>query len=316
MQQTDSSIEKQLDYWRKVYSFIKVRNAWGSHASHLNYWRRLIFVVSALSNYKLMSSLLDFFAMNSLRHSIVTAHPSILEQTTRQWLYHRATLQERTSLSKEHFLFLQSRFSHKALQQIYLREGIILWNQQYKEDTPLSLKLHYDRFYRKEGLIAVTFSLGENRIYSVSFWVATNTNGELALWIGALQGSQGQSQAIRNLTKHFYGYRPKNLMIYVIRAISRQLQLGKIYAVSNYGSYVNHRLHANRRLKTSLDEFWTETGGTLCSDPRFFELPCMEHRKNLQEVESHKRNLYRKRFALLDKIDAEITKSLEPYVLP
>lgn len=313
---TTSVIGRRFVYWRKLFSFIRDQNKWGGSQSavHLRYWRRLIFVVGAIINHKLMEQLLVFFGSNFLRLSIVTAHPSILEQTTRQWLYNQSIMQERVTLVMSHFLFLQTHLSEVAMQQLYLSDGIVLWNQQYQEDT-LLLKLHYNRNCRKEGLMAIALNLGIKRIYSASIWVVPNTDGKMALWIGCLQGSKGESKTIHDLTKHFFGYRPKNFMFHAVRTVARLLQLDIIYAVSNYGSYVNHRFRSNRRLKTSLDVFWEELGGQISNDPRFFTLAGFEFRKSLQEVATHKRNLYRKRFAALDAICAEITKALGPHLL-
>ncbi|MBP2656461.1 MAG: hypothetical protein H6Q73_4030 [Firmicutes bacterium] len=83
------------------------------------------------------------------------------------------------------------------------------------------------------------------------------------------------------------------------------------YAVANGGFYANNHLRLDRKLKTSLDNFWQETGGKLSGDQRFYELPLEEPRKTLAEVESHKRNQYRKRFAVLDAITMKITNNLQ-----
>jgi len=310
------NIKKHPTYWRMLFSFIRKKSGWGSSLSapQLTYWRRFIFSACALGNYKLMANLLDFFGVDPFRLSIAIANPAILEQATRHWLYYHSTMQERVSISKEHFLFLQSCLSPAALRCIYLDDGILLWSQQYQDDT-LSLKLNFDRFYRKEGLLAVTLNLGDKRIYQASFWVAQNRSGEMGLWIGALQGSSGELQTIRDLTKYFFGYRTKNLIIHVIRTITIQLQLKRIYAVSIYGFQASHNVHSKRRLKTSLDEFWKEEGGNTCKDLRFFELPLIELRKSQQEIASHKRNLYRKRFAAIDAVDMSVTQALEPYLI-
>lgn len=309
-------MEKYLQFGHNLVFFIQHRSAWGGqggHAFHLNYFRRLVFVIQSLAHPKQMAELLNFFMKNSLRRDIVYANTCILEQAVRQWFYYNSTMQERVALLNTSFQFFQDKFSKEALQHIYLGDGILLWSQEYKNET-LSLILQFSRCHRKEGLMTVKLNMGGNRIYLVTFWVASDTNGKMALWIGALQGSQGEVQTIRNLTKHFFGYRPKALMIYVLRIIAQQLQLELIYAVSNEGFQASHHISSKRRLKTSLDDFWKTIGGEVCSDSRFFTLPLIELRKDLGEVASHKRNLYRKRFTMLDAIDAEITKALESYL--
>lgn len=312
----NSTIEDYIDFWRKLSFFIQYQRDWGNsswYAFHLKYWRRLIFVLQALVNHKLIAELFLFFNP-SLRRDIIVANPCILEQAIRQWFYYHSTMRERITLLKEHFLFLEDKFSKEALCCIYFGKDIPLWSQEYK-NTTLSLILHFSRSHRKEGLMTVTLNMGENRIYLITFWIASDRNGKKALWIGALQGSRGELQTSRNLTKHFFGYRPKNLMIYVLRTIAHQLQLELMYAVSNHGFQASHHISSKRRLQTSLDDFWQEMQGEACSDSRFFKLPLIEPRKALEEVASHKRSLYRKRFAILDAIDLEITKALKPYLM-
>ena len=279
-----------------------------------NYWRKMVIIIRMLAHHKQMMNLIDFFGRNHLRREIAIVQPCIFEQVTRQWFYHQSNFSERAAIIKEHYLFVNACFTEKALRQIYLGDGIILWNQEYQNET-LSLSLHFNRgSHEKEGLMAILLKIGEKRIYQIIFWLAPNNKNEMALWIGALQGSQGELQIVRSLTKLFYGYRTKNFILHALCTVASQLALRKIYAVSNFGFYANNHIRLDRKLKTSLDEFWQETGGSVCSDTRFFELPVSEIRKNLDEVVSQKRNQYRKRFAMLDAVDSTIINSLEKHL--
>jgi uncharacterized protein VirK/YbjX len=311
------TIEPYIDFWHNLNFFMNNQhnqNTSSWHSFHLKYWRKLFFTVQALANHKLIAELLTFFKTTILRRDIVLTHPCILQQAVRQWFYYNSTMRERINILQGHFLLLENRLSHTALQHIYLGKGILLWCQEYKNDK-LSLMLHFNHNYRKEGLLAITLKLGEKRIYLLTFWITPSKNGENALWIGALQGAKGDLQINRDLTKHFFGYRPQNLILFALRTIAQQLGIELIYAVSNHGFQASHHISAKRRLKTSFDDFWKETQGKICDDSRFFNLPVIEARKSLAEVSSHKRNLYRKRFAMLDVISAEIKKAFEPYIL-
>ena len=305
-----------LDFGRNLNFFMtkQHKNNAAGNSIHLKYWRKLVFVSQALANHKLIAELLTFFKTTILRREIVLTHPCILQQSARQWFYYNSTMQERVSILQDHFLFLENRLSNAALHQLYLGEGISLWNQEYKNNT-LAIKLHFNHNYRKEGLLAITLNLGEERVYLMTFWIAPNKDNENILWIGALQGLRGHLQTNKDLTKHFFGYRPQNFTLHALRTIAQQLGIQSIYAVSNHGFQASHHISAKRRLKTSYDHFWEETQGTLCDDSRFFSLPIVESRKTLDEIPSHKRNLYRKRFAMLDTIEAEITQTLAPYLL-
>ena len=91
----------------------------------------------------------------------------------------------------------------------------------------------------------------------------------------------------------------------------KALGLTHIYAVTNYGYYANNHVRRDRKLKTSFSDFWEESGGHPCEDRRFYELPMTEYRKAMEEVPAHKRNYYRKRYALLDEVDASIAENIK-----
>jgi uncharacterized protein VirK/YbjX len=178
------------------------------------------------------------------------------EQATRQWFYHKSSFSERSTIIKNHYLFVNDCFTEDALRQIYLRDGIMLWSQEYQHET-LSLNLHFSQgSHEKEGLMAILLKSGEKRIYQIIFWLAPDENKEMALWIGALQGSPNGLAISRDLTKLFHGYRTKNFIFHALCTVANQLMLKKVYAVSNYGFYTNNHLCFDRKLKTSLHEFW------------------------------------------------------------
>jgi len=293
-----------LNLSTKVYDEVATRN----------YWRKMVFLIRTLAHHKQMMKLIEFFEINDLRREIAMAQPCIFEQATRQWFYHQSNFSERTAIIKKHYLYVNALFTEEALRKIYLGDGITLWSQDYQNET-LSLSLQFNRgSHEKEGLMAILLKLGEKRIYQVIFWLAPNRKNEMALWIGALQGSQGGLEISRGLTKLFHGYRTKNFILHALCTVTRQLGLKKIYAVSNYGFYANNHMRLDRKLKTSLDDFWQEVGGKVSSDARFFELPTFELRKNIDAVESHKRSQYRKRFTMLDAMDSTMIESLEQYL--
>ena len=276
----------------------------------IDYWRRTVFVARALYNHKQMANFIEFFQTNSRLLKIPTVHSFIFEQLIRQWFFYHSTFRERAVLIKAHALFFCSKFTEPAFQSIYFGEGITLWTQKFRNDI-LSLRLTSHRYLKKEGLMSAILSLGNKCVYQITFWVALDNNRNWVLFIGALQGGKGGLKINHDLTKHFFGYRPKNMILFAVRTIAQYLDIKRIYAVSNHGYYTNNHFRLDRKLKTSLDDFWQEAGGKVCSDLRFFEIPLHESRKSLNEVASSKRNLYRKRFSMIDEFHDTLIHSLE-----
>ncbi len=48
----------------------------------------------------------------------------------------------------------------------------------------------------------------------------------------------------------------------------------------------------------------------MLADARFYELPLVETRKTMEEVPTRKRAGYRRRFAFLDDVDAQIAENM------
>ena len=48
----------------------------------------------------------------------------------------------------------------------------------------------------------------------------------------------------------------------------------------------------------------------MTKEPRFYELPLVEPRKTMEEVPTRKRAVYRRRFAFLDDVDAQIAENM------
>jgi len=276
----------------------------------IDYRRRAVFVLRSLAHHAGMSELIAFFDGNALRRDVVAHHPWIFEQVTRQVFYRRSTFRERMSLIKTHYLLFENCFTEDALRSIYLGDGLKLWNGQFR-DLQLSLNLCCNSRDRREGLSTMALKLGKHTLYRLIFWVEREGDGSVSLRIGSLHGAVGRLKTYRDLTKHFFGYRPKNLVLYALRMVARQLRADRLQAISNHGFFANNHLRADRKLQTSLNGFWQETGGKISADPRFFDLPMDEPRKRLAATKSHKHTLYKNRFALIDEIDQFTAKALD-----
>ena len=173
---------------------------------------------------------------------------------------------------------------------------------------------------RKESLAAIMLNLPDDvPVYQILFWVARdeliNRDGAWAMWIGAMQGPNvdDAKDLVKRITKKCHAYRTKNLILYAAQAVARSLGVQKIFAVTNEGYYANNHLRRDRKLKTSFSDFWAEAGGIPTGDVRFFELPLVETRKTFDEIPSHKRAQYRRRFALLDELDAAVEENLRRF---
>jgi uncharacterized protein len=274
--------------------------------------RMVVFVVRSCLYRSRMERLFAFFHTTSLLQEIADIYPFVYEQPTRAFFYNQSTFHERAQLVEEHMEFMTERLKPEVARDIYRSRNIPLWQAACEEQT-LQLVLYYEPGQRKEGLLSVMLRLENQPLYQIIFWLARNRAGEWSMWIGAMQGPNMENarDIVKKITKQCHAYRTKNLILYAVQAVARALELRHIYAVTNYGYYANNHMRMDRKLKTSFSDFWQEAGGQATEDKRFDVLPLTEHRKTMEEVPTRKRAVYRKRFAMLDEIDAAISQEME-----
>lgn len=288
-----------IELGKKIYNLSNPREA----------HRFTIFLARCLLNSRKLNRLEEFFSSTKILREVSESFPFVYEQATRAFFYHKSKFDERMNLIEEHMNFLQNNFSEDFLRRIYRGEKIELWKKNIENLGDMRLLICIEPGQRKEGLLSAMLRLNDDfPIYQIIFWIAKNN-----LYIGAMQGPNvdNAKDIIKIITKKSHAYRTKNLILYATQAIARAMNLKKIFAVTNYGYYANNHIRRDRKLKTSFSDFWKECGGSPTDDERFFELPMIEARKTFEEIPTHKRAVYRKRFAMLDEIDSAIFEKIK-----
>lgn len=309
-------MENFIEIGKKIYRLNVPREA----------HRFAVFLARCLLNPSRISELKKFFSSNETLKKILEVYPFAYEQITRSFFFYKSTYEARFKLITEHMEFFLQNFSEEFLLKFYAGEKFELWKYYLDEELgEMRLNFCCEPGQRKEGLASIILNLSDGTpIYQIIFWIAKdnlvgqkNSSGENAMWIGAMQGPnvENSKELIKKITKKCHAYRTKNLILYAAQAVARNLGLKKIFAVTNYGYYANNHVRLDRKLKTSFGDFWSECGGKLTDDERFFELPLIESRKNFDEIPVRKRAVYKRRFEFLDNLDATVKKVFEEELL-
>lgn len=277
------------------------------------YRRYLVFRVRCLLNRGRMNKLWDYFHSMPTLEKIAEVFPFVFEQPQRAFFYYRSTFEERLALIEAHFSFLTRKLREETLLSIYGDSSVLLWEGPKLDETPLLLHLYFEPGQRKEGMLSVILLLERKILYQIVFWIAPDKEDRPSMWIGAMQGPnmKDSREIVKRVTKLCHAYRTKNLILYAAQAVARSLGLARIFAVTNEGYYANNHLRTDRKLKTDFSDFWREVGGKETGDSRFYELPLVEPRKTMEEVPTRKRAVYRRRFAMLDELDASVESRIK-----
>lgn len=156
----------------------------------------------------------------------------------------------------------------------------------------------------EEGFFAFEIKLDQQRIYGVSFCLF-----EEKLIIASLQGLiQGDlaKEKIKILTKKCFGLRPQILLVEVMRFALKALKCKTLLGIAQT-SQVRFSKFGKRGYFIDYDALWEEVGGIRCGD--YFDITT-EKRKELCEISSNKRSMYKKRFAFLDEVQETMLKKM------
>jgi uncharacterized protein VirK/YbjX len=178
------------------------------------------------------------------------------------------------------------------------------------------------KWFQREGLLTLNIFRGNLRLNSLSFSF-DHLGDERIIMIGAIQGRriEGALEEYRQLTKLAHGVRPRDLLIDILRMLAAHQGVTRMIAVSD--ACRHHRSpyfgkDVARELPLDYDEIWRDRGGVDANDG-FFELPVERQVRSIEEVPSKKRQMYRQRYAMLDGIEARLSRvlpELEPVVRP
>ena len=171
----------------------------------------------------------------------------------------------------------------------HLSDGLTLWlnrNDNCVDEGMWSLSL---RDSEGKRLYMATFALVDGKLLAAS-----------------IQGPAGEEakDLVRSLTKQLHGLRPQQLMVTALQYFSASLNLDGIIGIAQEHQ-VKLRWRLKKRVKMNYDLFWQENGATL-GDDGYWHLPQIPPRKDLAEIESKKRSMYRKRYQMLDNMAAEM----------
>jgi uncharacterized protein VirK/YbjX len=202
---------------------------------------------------------------------------------------------------------LRARFTFSALDSFELLD---------LDDLFPGLHVVVDRpnWFIREGQLTINLFRYQDRIFSLAFSLGVEANERVA-YIGAIQGVQrdGMLELYKEFTKVMFGMRPRDFLLEVFRMLVQSLGVVRILAIRDA-----RRQHRSsffdpskaKLLLSNYDEVWTERGGVPYGDD-FFCLRAVATLKNVEDMSSKKRTMFRQRYemltALFHRLQAQIT---------
>ncbi len=168
-------------------------------------------------------------------------------------------------------------------------------------------------WFIREGQLAINLFSFQDRTFSLAFSLGIETDERVA-YIGAIQGvhRDGVLEDYKEFTKVLFGMRPRDFLIEVFRMLVQSLGIVRILAIRDASRHHRSSFYNASKaelLRSNYDEIWLDRGGVSYGDD-FFSLPVGPARKNLDDVPSKKRTMYRRRYEMLDALSSRLQASI------
>lgn len=187
-------------------------------------------------------------------------------------------------------------FGYHFCQRLLTEKRITLF-----ELDDIKLVISLNEIEPAEGYFAVGLYCGKERVYNASFTLLSPNK----LLIASIQGSNNENaqMLIKQSTKKLHGMRPMFMLVELLKMLAGNYQLTLLGIAHKHQA--KYRFNDNTRLLFNYDEFWQENGAAL-NNEGYWQLNSLVERKSLDEIQSKKRSMYRKRYEMLDALSAQI----------
>lgn len=174
----------------------------------------------------------------------------------------------------------------------------------------ITLMIDRPPWLAREGLLTLSIFKEDFRAFTVSFSLFGYPSTEV--FIGGLQGRQSDDALAlyRDLTKDFAGIRPRDFILEMLRLFALRIGIRQIHAVADDKKISRHEYFGTKTVVGLFyDDVWRERSGERAAETHF-RLPLEGSRRPLEEVAAKKRSMYRRRYEMLDQIEAMFPKDL------
>ena len=241
-------------------------------------------------------------AGNPALQEVLALRPSIVTCAVHPYLHSAWPAQRKLETVAGHYALLQGRLA-------FLRAASARMIELADLGDGLQIQIEAPGKFEHEGQLVINLVRDQLRLYSLAFTFG-HVSGKRVAYIGALQGlhSPDALPIYRVLTHRMHGLRPRDLLVTAFRALCLALGFRRILAVSDHDRVSSNPYFASSsQVFASYDSAWLENGGIVTRDG-FFELGACLTPRSAEDIPSRKRAQYRRRYALLTDLSAQIAR--------
>ncbi|RDU68712.1 DUF535 domain-containing protein [Helicobacter cholecystus] len=249
---------------------------------------------------KQISPFVDFVNQHPRRIALFSKH---LGQdywiVSKDFLNAKFCASERLKYIKYNLIAIEELLSDELFYRLLNGEQVVVYTLSWGLECVLTFNGAFE-----EGFLAIRLRSDGLTFYHCSIAFAP-FRGKRVIFIPCMQGL-GNTQEVRNKikesTKKNFGIRPQNLLLETLRILGKFWGDSTILAVRQT-QQVRYKPLGKRNYFVDYDEMWKDLGGEL--DGEYYKLIDVK-RKDLNEIPSQKRSMYKKRFALLEELQESL----------
>lgn len=277
-------------------------------------WRkrdyRLKFLLRSLLFWSSTHRMLEALSGRDDFDKLLTSQITLPSKTHRQYLMRGLTANDRADAIVNHYYWIDRLKESRLAQAMTGAQEQPIAQFHVKDGVTYTVNASSAGKAEREGESTLWLRDNEDTLLASLTFSVARSNGQPVMVIGGLQGPRRcvSRDAIKLATRACHGLFPKRVLMEVLFQLAAQSSVRAIFAVSDEGHVfraLRYRLSKGRHFHASYDEFWDSVGGKKLS-AFCWQLPLQMERKSLDEIASKKRAEYRRRFELLDEIEASV----------
>ncbi len=241
---------------------------------------------------------------------IAKTMPEVYYKPFRQYVSSTMKKSEKFQHISSHYRFLSENFNDLFIEQVYVKRHLELLSINIQDLENLKIILGYNALCGKEGELSLQLlNDRDEKLYAITFSFQKKYD-DLHLVIGGIQGGKGSNEVIKELTKKMHGLRPRNLLVFIMRAIAIATNAKQILAISEE----NHMEKQKKRKNfcAPYNTYWEEESGIKHNG--WYNIPIYLERKTIEEIATKKRSMYKKRYVMMDEFSVEIENNFSSFL--
>lgn len=265
---------------------------------------RLRYIALALRHRQQLTAFLRQPAQRALARELL-ARPELLGCVVWPYVHARWSMMQRFEALSQHHQAMDSDMRALAVPPT----GSLLVADL--SDLSAGLRLVIDRapWFLREGSLVLNQFLHDERLMSLAFSFGRQ-DGERVAYVGSVQGAKADSAlaTYREIAKDLHGMRSRDFLIKAFQLLAHHLGVKRVLCVGEQERHHRHPYFGKSKSDTlhlNYDTMWQEHGGVPMADG-FFRLSPLPKVRRREEIAAKNRSLYRHRYALMDKLSADL----------